>query len=60
MFNGSRPPARDPRRAPRILVDSPDLTGKTTLTAAIIAASGKRGVPEVPRHGMLGGDRLWT
>jgi len=41
-------------------MDGPDLTGKTTLTAAIIAALGKRGVPALPHRGILGGDRLWT
>lgn len=55
MFNGSRPAAGKPRRAPRILVDGLDLTGKTTLTSAIIAALGERGVPAVPHRGMLAG-----
>ncbi len=55
MFNGSRPAARDPRRAPRILVDGLDLTGKTTLTAALISALGEHGVPAMPHRGMLAG-----
>lgn len=53
MFNGSRPAARNPQRFPRVLVDGLDLTGKTTLTAAIIAALAARGVPAVPHRGML-------
>jgi thymidylate kinase len=55
VSNGSRRPAREPRRAPRILVDGLDLTGKTTLTYAIIAALGERGVPAVRHRGMLAG-----
>ncbi len=55
MFDGSRPAAPGPRRFPRVLVDGLDLTGKTTLTAAIIAALGERGVPAVPHRGMLAG-----
>ena len=55
MFIDSRPPARDPRRAARILANGLDLTGKTTLTAAIIAAVGERGVPAVPHCGILAG-----
>jgi thymidylate kinase len=51
VFNDNRPTAR----APRILVDGLDLTGKTTLTAAIIAALAERGVPAVPHRGMLAG-----
>lgn len=53
MTDPSRCPDRSLRRAPRILVDGLDLTGKTTLTAAIIAALGERGVPAVPHRGML-------
>jgi thymidylate kinase len=55
VFDGSRPAARNPQRFPRVLVDGLDLTGKTTLTAAIIAALAARGVPAVPHRGMLAG-----
>jgi hypothetical protein len=55
VLKGSRVPAQDRRRAPRILVDGLDLTGKTTLTAAIITALGERGVPAVRHRGMLAG-----
>lgn len=53
MFTGSRPAARGGGRFPRVLVDGLDLTGKTTLTAAIIASLGEHGVPAVAHRGML-------
>ena len=55
VLGDRRPAARRLRRGPRILVDGLDLTGKSTLTAAIIAALGERGVPAVPHRGMLAG-----
>jgi dTMP kinase len=42
-------------RAPRILVDGLDLSGKTTLVRAIVAALGERGVPAMAHRGMLAG-----
>jgi thymidylate kinase len=39
--------------APRILVDGLDLTGKTTLTQAIVDALADRGVPAMQHRGML-------
>jgi dTMP kinase len=42
-------------RAPRILVDGLDLSGKTTLVAAIVAALGEQGIPAVAHRGMLAG-----
>jgi thymidylate kinase len=55
VLSDCRPAARHLRRGPRILVDGLDLTGKSTLTAAIIAALGGRGVPVMPHRGMLAG-----
>jgi thymidylate kinase len=46
-------PPRDPRRAPRILVDGLDMSGKTTLTGAIIDALAGRGIPAMRHRGML-------
>jgi thymidylate kinase len=46
---------RDPGRAPRILVDGLDMSGKTTLTRAIIAALAERGIPAQRHRGMLAG-----
>ena len=40
-------------RAPRVLVDGLDLSGKTTLVRAIVAALGERGVPAMAHRGML-------
>lgn len=48
-------PSRDPGRAPRILVDGLDMSGKTTLTRAIIAALAGRGIPAQRHRGMLAG-----
>ncbi|HTU74508.1 MAG TPA: hypothetical protein VMG38_13415 [Trebonia sp.] len=46
---------REPRHAPRILVDGLDLSGKTTLVGAIVTALGELGVPAVAHRGMLAG-----
>jgi thymidylate kinase len=46
---------RRPGRAPRILVDGLDMSGKTTLTRAIIAALSERGIPAQRHRGMLAG-----
>jgi thymidylate kinase len=43
------------RCAPRVLVDGLDLSGKTTLVRAIVAALAERGVPAMPHRGMLAG-----
>ena len=43
----------DPGRAPRILVDGLDMSGKTTLTRAVIAALAERGIPAQRHRGML-------
>ena len=54
--HGTGAPPRSPRhpgRAPRILVDGLDMSGKTTLTRAIIAALAKRGIPAQRHRGML-------
>jgi thymidylate kinase len=40
-------------RAPRILVDGLDMSGKTTLTRAIIAALAAQGIPAQRHRGML-------
>ena len=45
--------SRDLWRVPRILVDGLDMSGKTTLTCAIIAALAKRGIPAQRHRGML-------
>jgi dTMP kinase len=45
--------APSPAAAPRILVDGLDLSGKTTLTHAIIKALTERGVPAMRHRGML-------
>jgi thymidylate kinase len=45
--------SRDPGRVPRILVDGLDLSGKTTLTRAIIAALAERGIHAQRHRGML-------
>ena len=41
--------------APRILVDGLDMSGKTTLTRAIVAALAERGIPAQRHRGMLAG-----
>jgi len=41
------------RRTPRILVDGLDMSGKTTLTNAIVAELRRRGVPAKRHRGML-------
>jgi thymidylate kinase len=46
-------PPRDPRRAPRILVDGLDMSGKTTLTSAIIDALAEHGIAALRHRGML-------
>jgi thymidylate kinase len=46
-------PPRDPRRAPRILVDGLDMSGKTTLTNAIITALAGHGIAAQRHRGML-------
>ena len=47
--------SRDAGRAPRILVDGLDMSGKTTLTRAIVAALAERGIPAQRHRGMLAG-----
>jgi hypothetical protein len=46
-------PPCDPRRAPRILVDGLDVSGKTTLTNAIITALAGHGIAGQRHRGML-------
>jgi thymidylate kinase len=37
----------------RVLVDGPDMSGKSTLVRAVVDALGKRGIPALPHKGML-------
>ena len=56
--HGAGAPPQSPRSqglAPRILVDGLDMSGKTTLTRAVIAALAERGIPAQRHRGMLAG-----